>query len=83
MTQIDCEQAVEHLYELLDRELTPALEGEVREHIESCPQCFPLYRFEAAFKRFLKAHAAMARVPEALRRRIFDHVILEDGGGEA
>lgn len=79
---MDCDQAVQHLYELLDRELTPELESRVREHLENCQRCFPLYDFERAFKRFLAARAETRAAPESLRRRIFDRIMMEDGRDE-
>lgn len=79
---IDCETALQHLYELLDRELTPELEAQVRTHFEDCQRCFPLYQFERSFKQFLRARAETRVAPESLRRRIFDRIMLEEGHAE-
>ena len=79
---MDCEQALQHLYELLDRELTAELEVQVQAHFNNCQRCFPLYEFERAFKRFLKARAETQAAPESLRRKIFDRIMLEESGPE-
>ena len=34
---MNCRECVEHLYEFLDRELTPEVEREIREHLEDSP----------------------------------------------
>jgi len=78
----DCAEAVEHLYELLDNELTPELTERVRRHFEHCPECFPRYEFESAFKRFLQARTASRAAPEGLRRRVFEQILL-DGASES
>ncbi len=36
---MNCRECKEHLYEYLDRELTPAVEQEIRQHIADCPPC--------------------------------------------
>ena len=46
---MNCRECVEHLYEFLDRELTPELEREIREHLEDCPPCGEQYDFEELF----------------------------------
>ena len=40
-----CRECVEHLYEYIDRELTPELEQEIRAHLEGCPPCDDHYDF--------------------------------------
>ena len=37
---IDCREAVERLYEYLDRELTPEVRAEVEQHLTACAGCF-------------------------------------------
>lgn len=74
---MDCTAALDHLYELLDRELSPELESAVREHFENCRNCFPLYRFETAFTRFLKAREQTQSTPAGLRKRVLDRIMQE------
>jgi len=33
---MNCRECKEHLYEYLDRELTPAVEQEIRQHLTDC-----------------------------------------------
>jgi anti-sigma factor (TIGR02949 family) len=73
----DCAEAIEHLYELLDNELTPELTERIRRHFASCPECFPRYEFESAFKRFLRARTASRAAPPDLRRRVFERILLD------
>jgi anti-sigma factor (TIGR02949 family) len=79
---MNCAEAVDRLYELLDKELTRAVEDEVRRHFEACPGCFPLYTFERNFKRFLEARTRASGAPEPLRRRVFERLLLEGDNPE-
>ena len=74
---MDCTEALDHLYDLLDRELSPELESAVREHLENCKHCFPLYKFETAFTRFLEAREQTQSAPAELRRRILNQLMQE------
>jgi anti-sigma factor (TIGR02949 family) len=74
---VDCAAAVDRLYELLDDELGPELEKKVRAHFEGCARCYPLYTFECNFRRFLLARTRVQGAPAALRRRIFEQIVLE------
>lgn len=67
---IDCRQAVERLYEFLDRELTPELRAEVEHHLKECGGCFKHFEFERAFLRFLEAHARGRGAGVEVKRRI-------------
>lgn len=73
---IDCAQAAAHLYELLDRELTPELEAAVRAHLDECARCFSVYEFERGFKTFLEARTRTQGAPEHLKRAIFERLFL-------
>jgi len=55
-SSVDCAQAREKLFDLLDGELTPDVEARIRAHVSGCSHCFSHADFE---KRFLDAvHAA-------------------------
>lgn len=89
---VDCAQALDKLFDLLDGELTPDVESRIRAHVSGCSHCFSNADFE---KRFLDAvHAA--RVAEGqgvtgvasvkLRARVLDALRAEglgEGGGTA
>jgi anti-sigma factor (TIGR02949 family) len=78
--QVDCQQALDHLYEYLDGELTPLAEAAIKAHLAVCAPCFALFGFEQAYLRFLEARTRAQGAPPALRRRILDQLL---GGGAA
>jgi anti-sigma factor (TIGR02949 family) len=67
---MNCRECVEHLYEFLDREVTPDLERDIRRHLEECPPCEEQFDFEALFLKFLKARCQAQGAPPELRRRL-------------
>ena len=71
---IDCRQAVERLYEYLDRELTPELRSEVERHLNACAGCFRYFEFERAFLKFLEARARGRGAGPELKRRIIEEL---------
>jgi anti-sigma factor (TIGR02949 family) len=72
-----CRDCLEHLYEFLDRELTPQLEQEVREHIESCEPCAGVADFETLYLKFVQARCRSQGVPPELKRRILHELFGE------
>lgn len=71
---MNCRDAVDHLYEYLDRELTPELEREVRTHISKCKPCMKTADFERAFLTFLEARCRNGTAPPELRRKILEQI---------
>ena len=67
---MNCRECVEHLYEFLDRELTPELERELREHLEDCPPRGEQFDFEELFLKFLRARCRAQGAPAELKRRV-------------
>jgi anti-sigma factor (TIGR02949 family) len=91
-SSVDCAQALDKLFDMLDGELTPEVEAKIHAHVSGCSHCFARADFE---KRFLDA-VHSARVAEGqgvtgaasdkLRARVFDALRVEgltDGGGMA
>lgn len=76
--EIDCSQAMDHLYGYLDGELTPEVSEQIREHLKRCAQCFPLFNFEKAYLRFLEARARTKSAPPELKRRILEQLLTEE-----
>jgi len=72
-----CRDCLEHLYEFLDRELTPELELEVREHIEGCEPCADLADFETLYLKFVQARCRAQGAPPELKRRILHELFGE------
>lgn len=75
---IDCSAVVERLYEYLDAELgDPELVEKIRQHLEVCQRCYPQFRFEEAFLKFV-AEVARTSAPPELRRKIFQRILEEE-----
>ena len=74
---MNCREALEHLYEFLDQELTPEVEREVREHLEACSPCEECFDFQDAFLKFLQARTRSRCAPPELRRRILHELFGE------
>lgn len=73
----DCQRALEHLYEYLDRELTPEVEREIKGHLERCQECYPQFEFEQAFLKFVELRCRARKAPPELRRRILEALFKE------
>ncbi len=67
---MNCREAVDHLYEYLDRELTPQAEREIRQHLAECLPCGQHFDFEMLFLNFLRARCRAHGAPAELKRRI-------------
>ncbi len=67
---MNCRECAEHLYEFLDREVTPELERDVRAHLEECQPCGEQFDFEALFLKFLRARCRAQGAPPELKRRL-------------
>jgi anti-sigma factor (TIGR02949 family) len=76
--RVDCDEALDRLYEYLDGELTPAVEAAVRRHLTACAPCLRIYDFERAFLRFLDARAQAAEAPPELRRRVLERLLFDE-----
>ncbi|PYP45468.1 MAG: mycothiol system anti-sigma-R factor [Gemmatimonadetes bacterium] len=74
---MNCRECKDQLYEYLDRELTPAVEQEIRQHIADCPPCGEEFDFEKLFLGFLKARCRAQGAPADLKRRILDELLDE------
>jgi mycothiol system anti-sigma-R factor len=74
---VNCRECVEHLYTFLDRELTPELESEVRDHIASCDSCDEQFDFEELFLKFVRARCRAQGAPPELKRRILHELFGE------
>ena len=74
---MNCREAVERLYEYLDRDLTPEAEREVRHHLEGCSPCGQHFDFEQAFLKFVEARCRSRGAPPELRRRILHELFGE------
>lgn len=69
MEKINCEKALKHLLEYLDRELTGDLQHQMKQHMESCRSCFSRLEFEQNLKTHI-GETARENAPDSLRNRI-------------
>lgn len=76
---IDCREALDRLYEYIDKELTPVRSEEVRTHLEKCAPCLAITEFEDAYVRFLEARTRVQGAPDALKKRILQQLLFETG----
>lgn len=68
----DCTSAMDRLFDLLDDELTPERERQVRLHITGCPDCFTHADFEQRFLAAVATAKVNGAAPDALRARVMD-----------
>jgi mycothiol system anti-sigma-R factor len=80
---IDCGEALDRLYEYIDKELTPVRSEEVRIHLEQCAPCLAITKFEDSYVRFLEARTRVQGAPEALKKRILQQLLFETGEHQA
>lgn len=70
---LTCREVVELLWEYIDAELTPDMEGRIRAHLEACEKCYPHYEFQKAFVEFVRRHGGGA-APAALRMKVIQAI---------
>jgi anti-sigma factor (TIGR02949 family) len=69
---MSCDEAVQVLWEYLDRELDHALRERVRNHLEQCRHCRSQYTFEGHFLRTVGSVVEAPIETTALRERILE-----------
>ena len=75
---LECREALEHLYEYFDRELTPEVRAEVEQHLRACAGCSGPFAFESAFLKFREARAGGRGAGPEVRRRILKELFQAD-----
>lgn len=65
-----CAETVKLLGEFLDRELTACEIQTVQGHLDRCPPCLNVYRFEERLKRLVRVHCERDYAPSALKAQI-------------
>jgi mycothiol system anti-sigma-R factor len=68
--QARCAETVKLLGEFLDRELTACEITTVQGHLDRCPPCLNVYRFEEKLKRLVRVHCERDCAPVSLRDEI-------------
>lgn len=67
---IDCDEVVGRLYFYLDRELSPAEQAEVQEHLDACPPCQKRFRFEENVLHLVRRCCRDVSAPPELVARV-------------
>ena len=68
--QARCAETVKLLGEFLDRELTVCEIQTVQGHLDRCPPCLNVYRFEEKLKRLVRVHCERECAPTDLHAQI-------------
>jgi anti-sigma factor (TIGR02949 family) len=68
---VGCEQALQHLLEFIDRELSDSEQASVERHLRTCRSCFSRLEFEGRLKQRL-ASLSSEDVPSKSLDRIRD-----------
>lgn len=74
MHDLNCQQALERVYEFLDQEITEEQADEIRMHLAACEPCFDEVETRVALKALIKRCCSGERAPDALRLRIVTEV---------
>lgn len=74
---MNCRECLEHLYEYLDKELTPEVEADLRTHLEDCAPCAEQADFERAFLKLVEARCRSRGAPPDLKRKILGELFGE------
>lgn len=71
---MNCQEALQSLYEFIDRELDTATAEEIQAHLKHCNGCLGKFEAERLFKEMLQAKAGGERVSEEMRARILARI---------
>ncbi len=69
-----CQETLAKLQTFLDRELSKDEVGIIRFHLDKCPPCQHLFRFENHWRRLVKIRACTDIAPSSLREQILARV---------
>ncbi len=75
-----CEEALRHLYDVIDKEASQYDVEEVQKHLDECKSCMARYEFEEMFKAFVKDKTASSDKADKLKHRILDKIDKESTG---
>ena len=79
----DCRHALDHLYEFLDSQMSPADEARMRAHVAQCSPCLAELSVEEIVRALVR-RSCHERAPAQLRARIYAQVsvwrtVVDDG----
>lgn len=79
---LGCPEVLERVYEFLDRQITPELEGEIREHLRACASCCPEYELEAAFLDAVRRQRERDRARAEFKAQVVAALRARQSGGD-
>lgn len=65
-----CQEAVNRLYEYLDRELDNATAAQIENHLDLCRLCCDHFEFEQKIKELVHNSCLLEKAPQILKDRI-------------
>jgi anti-sigma factor (TIGR02949 family) len=74
---MNCKDALELLYEIIDKEASTIDTQQVQEHLRNCHHCFEIYRVETSVQEFITARLEpVTPTPnlESLKKKILFHL---------
>jgi len=77
---VDCDAALESLFDFLDGELDGSIETQLKAHVERCKPCFERADFERRFLAAVQAARTEELCPKALRERVLNTLRAEGLG---
>ena len=69
---MNCEEALEKLFDVIDKEITQIDKKEIIEHLKDCRHCMSRYDFEKMFKTFVAEKTCIDCDSEQLKSKILD-----------
>ncbi len=69
---MSCEEVCSSIYEYIDRELDEETAAGVKRHLDACPECYPMARFERHFVESIRRVTDQASASPDLQQRILD-----------
>ena len=67
---MNCEEAVEKVWQFLDKELDGEAFAEMQKHLEECRHCFSKVEFEERLRTMLRRSCCTEQAPAELRERL-------------
>jgi len=71
MSEIDCEQVLQLVWQFLDGEVDETHYHEIEIHITACAACGPRYEFQRRLLALIEMKCREGPVPGALKQRLF------------
>jgi anti-sigma factor (TIGR02949 family) len=71
---MNCREALQHLYDYLDKELTEDVAKKIEAHLTICEHCFDKYEFEKMLQEFVSKRGQMEVDAEPLKAKVLQRI---------